>query len=78
MRLWFERSYNIDNNVTIGIYAFKHHKDHPYVGYSAYFYFFKWMFVVNWVNNWNAYDLVINKRRRSFTEKFKRLNKKDA
>jgi len=67
MKLLFDHNqmcdYFEDSNIKFGIGWYRHHKDHPWFGFSLEFYLLYWMFSVTFVSDFDAYDRKINYRK---------------
>ena len=63
MKIWFERSYSYKTDeVTVGLYWYRHAKDHPWKGVSIQFMFLKWMLSGHWVNDFALYTAFFERR----------------
>lgn len=67
MRLWFENCYSWlyeEENVYFAVTYAKPHPNHPWKGFTLSMHLYKWILLFNYVDNYEAYDCVINQRKR--------------
>ena len=66
MKVWLSNcdlnSYLDDSNVKFGIGWYKHHRSHKWKGLTIEFYLYKWILMVNMVDNYAEYQKRIRRK----------------
>lgn len=55
MKIWFDMCHSWEEAPKVGIDWYKHHKNHSWKGFTLQFFFFKYVFEINYVNNYKKY-----------------------
>jgi hypothetical protein len=66
MKFWFECCMNFYDDcptLMIGLGGYRH-KRSEWKGFTLQFLFIKWIIQFHYVDNWEAYDTIVNKRKR--------------